>query len=141
MGARKLSALRKVYSVAQDAAPLEVEEVADAQLSALVRVGAGGDPCTDFGAWGPFGNRIAKQLRFTSQFMAGSGGLRTKELRGPENTGAWESALGACSGLRSWPRSRRRRCSEHRGRRDLGRAWAPMRRSSRGTGGQVCHWS
>ena len=86
-----LAALRRTYKVNQGGPPTEVEEVTDAQLSALARVvRAGGCPYADFGVWGPYGNRIAKQLRFTHHFIDGAGQWRSKELHGPDSVEAWE---------------------------------------------------
>jgi hypothetical protein len=80
-----------LYSALQGDPPLDTEEVTDAQLSALARViDAGGSPFTDFGVWGPFGNRIAKQVRFTHNFLDGTGQWRAKELAGPDCIEAWE---------------------------------------------------
>lgn len=87
----ELMEFRRVYRQHTGDAPLEDEEVTDAQLSALAQVvRAGGAPYADFGVWGPHGSRIAKQLRFTQHFLNAEGQWSSRELKGPDNFAAWE---------------------------------------------------
>ena len=88
-----LAGLRRQFRVQSGDDPMEQEEATDAQLSVVYQVvKAGGAPYTDFGVWGPYGNRIAKAQRFTEHFMDSNGTMKMKELKGPNDVGAWERA-------------------------------------------------
>ena len=87
----RLRTLRANFRASEGDAPMESEEVTDEQLSAFVRVvEAGGAPFVDFGIWGPYGNRIAKTVKFTHHFLDGAGQWRARELPGPDCYAAWE---------------------------------------------------
>ena len=58
-------------------------------LGALTRVGIA--PYADFGVWKPFGQRAAKNLKFTSHFLDHTGAWRCKEIPGPDCFSTWEA--------------------------------------------------
>ena len=71
---------------------MKSEEVTDDQLSVVVQmVRAGMTPFADFGVWRPFGQRMAKSLRFVSHFLDSTGQWRCKEVPGPDNYASWEA--------------------------------------------------
>ena len=77
----ELNLLRSGYRSVEGEDPMKSEEVTDHQLSILgplTRVGIA--PYADFGVWQPFGQRAAKNLKFTSHFLDHIGAWRCKEI-------------------------------------------------------------
>ena len=71
---------------------MKAEEVTDDQLSVLAAVTkAGVTPYADFGVWKPFGQRVAKSLKFTSHFLDHTGAWRCEEMPGPDSFATWEA--------------------------------------------------
>ena len=70
--------------------PLEEEEASMAQMAALeTRVKNGGLPQVDFGVWRPFGDRLARALKFTVHTLRPDGSVAMKEINGPGDFTAW----------------------------------------------------
>ena len=83
---------RRKYIQSEGDAPLEKEEVTDAQLSCLhAKLRHDQAPFTDMGVWGPYGDRLARQMKFTSQVLK-DGQWRTVEMPGASSFTAWEEA-------------------------------------------------
>ena len=73
--------------------PLDSFEVTNAQLTALQAViSQGMAPYTDFGVWGPHGNRLARKQKFTNMHLDTSGKWHSSELSGPSNLEAWRAS-------------------------------------------------
>ena len=88
----ELNLLRSRYRSVEGEDPMKSEEVTDDQLSvlgALTRVGIA--PYAYFGVWKPFGQRAAKNLKFTSHFPDHTGAWRCKEIPGPHCFSTWEA--------------------------------------------------
>ena len=90
----ELLRLRQQFMQAEGDNPLEREEVTDAQLSALhAKVTQNLAPYVDMGVWGPFGERIARTMKFTAQVLK-DGQWKAVELPGAANWPTWEEAWG-----------------------------------------------
>ena len=63
---------------------MKAEEVTNDQLSVIFRWGR---PCV----WRPFGQRVAKSMRFVSHFLDSSGSWWSKEIPGPDSLSSWEA--------------------------------------------------
>ena len=89
-----LAAVRQRFVDSESDRPMENEEVTDAQLSALhAKVFTLGQaPFVDMGVWGPYGDRLARAMKFVSQQPDGAGGFRAVEMAGASNLTAWNSA-------------------------------------------------
>ena len=88
----ELLACRQRYIASTGDSPLEKEEVTDAQLSCLrAKVESGQAPFIDMGVWGPYGDRIARAMKFTSQALK-DGQWKAVELPGAANILAWEES-------------------------------------------------
>eukprot|EP00435_Cladocopium_sp_Y103_P055167 s446_g18.t1 len=69
--------------------PKDCEPTAE-QLSGLIHVmSVGQPPYTDFSVFGPFGHRMMKRIKLSGCNIERDGSLRTVELYGPPNFGAW----------------------------------------------------
>ena len=89
---RTLQKARRAYVQSEGDSPLEKEEVTDAQISALAaKVNHGLAPFVDMGVWGPYGERLARQMKFTSQILK-DGQWKSVELPGTSSISAWEEA-------------------------------------------------
>ena len=87
-----LQRLRKAYVMSEGDLPQEKEEVTDAQISCLLaKLNMGIVPFVDMGVWGPFGERLARQMRFTSQVLK-DGQWKPIELPGASSIKTWEEA-------------------------------------------------
>ena len=87
-----LQKARRTYVQLEGDAPLEREEVTDAQLSCLhAKVVHGQAPFVDMGVWGPYGERLARQMKFTSQVLK-DGQWKTVELPGASSIASWEES-------------------------------------------------
>eukprot|EP00439_Symbiodinium_sp_Y106_P086036 s100_g30.t3 len=83
---------RQQYMLAEGDAPREREEVTDAQLSCLkAKVSCEAAPFVDMGVWGPYGERIARQMKFTSQVLK-DGQWKSVEIPGACNIEKWEES-------------------------------------------------
>ena len=89
----ELTPMRERYIAVEGDEPLDNVEVTNAQLTALKAVvGQGLPPYTDFGVWGPYGNRLARKQKFTNMFLDTSGKWHSQELAGPANLDSWRSS-------------------------------------------------
>ena len=87
-----LNALRSRFRSLEGEDPMKAEDVTDDQLSVLAAITkAGVTPYADFGVWKPFGQRAAKNLKFTSHFLDHTGAWRCKEIPGPDSFASWEA--------------------------------------------------
>ena len=87
-----LQRCRARYVAAQGERPIEKEEITDAQLSALAaKVQHQMAPFTDMSVFGPYGDRLARQMKFTSH-MWKDGTWKAVEIPGATNLGAWEES-------------------------------------------------
>ena len=92
LDAAMLLRFRKAYSISEGDNPLEREEVTDAQISALhAKVEQGLAPFVDMGVWGAFGERLARQMKFTSQVLK-DGQWKAVELPGASSLLSWEDS-------------------------------------------------
>lgn len=92
LDAATLQRARRAFLQSEGDAPLEKEEVTDAQISALhAKINHGQAPFVDMGVWGPYGERLARQMKFTSQVLK-DGQWRSVELPGASSFIAWEEA-------------------------------------------------
>jgi hypothetical protein len=88
----RLAQLRKQYLIIEGDAPIEMEEVTDAQLSCLwAKLEMHGPPFVDMGVWGPYGERIARAMKFTAQIFK-NGVWSATELAGAASLDKWEEA-------------------------------------------------
>ena len=70
--------------------PREWEEPTPEQYSVVdVLISEQSVPYTDFGRWGPMGNRIQWPLIFSSLIMGASGQLEKMDRRGPPDIASW----------------------------------------------------
>ena len=87
-----LQKYRRAYVISEGDAPIEKEDVTDAQISALEsKISHGMSPFVDMGVWGPYGERLARQMKFTSQVLK-DGQWKAVELPGASSFSAWEEA-------------------------------------------------
>ena len=87
-----LQGCRARYVAAQGDRPIEKEEITDAQLSALAaKVQRQMAPFTDTSVFGPYGDRLARHMKFTSH-MWKDGAWKALEIPGGTNLGAWEES-------------------------------------------------
>jgi hypothetical protein len=92
MSTEELAAARQVYVVAEGDGPIEREEVTDSQLSCLRgKLATGAPPFVDMGVWGPYGERLARAMKFVSQEIK-DGKWHIVELPGAASLDAWEEA-------------------------------------------------
>lgn len=92
LDSQTLQKARRNYLQSEGDSPLEKEEVTDAQISCLsAKVSHEQAPFTDMGVWGPYGDRLARQMKFTSQILK-DGQWHTVELPGASSFSAWEEA-------------------------------------------------
>ena len=83
---------RQNFVLVEGDSPLEKEEITDAQLSCLgAKVAANLPPFIDMGVWGPYGDRLARAMKFTSQVLK-DGQWKAVELPGAANLQAWEES-------------------------------------------------
>ena len=74
--------------------PLDVTEVTNSQLTALNAVLAQEmPPYTDFGVWGPHGNRLARRQKFTNMYVDSGGRWHSSEVAGPGSLESLRSCL------------------------------------------------
>ena len=91
-----LQRLRKAYVMSEGDLPQEKEEVTDAHISCLhAKLNMGIVPFVDMGVWGPFGERLARRMRFTSQVLK-DGQWKPIELPGASSVKTWEAAWRIC---------------------------------------------
>ena len=101
LDAAMLLRFRKAYSISEGDNPLEREEVTDAQISALhAKVEQGLAPFVDMGVWGAFGERLARQMKFTSQVLK-DGQWKAVELPGASSLLSWANFSHCCHN--DWP--------------------------------------
>lgn len=87
-----LQRARRLYVHSEGDAPLEKEEVTDSQLSCLAaQINLGLAPFVDMGVWGPYGERLARQMKFTSQVLK-DGQWKSVEIPGAASVKAWEES-------------------------------------------------
>ena len=88
----ELQRRRQKFVLVEGDAPLEKEEITDAQLSCLqAKVSASLPPFIDMGVWGPYGDRLARAMKFTSQVLK-DGQWKAIELPGASNLQKWEES-------------------------------------------------
>ena len=88
----ELQRKRQKYVLIEGDAPLEKEEITDAQLSCLqAKVCQSQAPFVDMGVWGPYGDRLARAMKFTSQVLK-DGQWRAVELPGATNLASWQES-------------------------------------------------
>ena len=88
----EIAKYRQQYMLAEGDAPLEREEVTDAQLSCLkAKVSCEAAPFVDMGVWGPYGERLARQMKFTSQVLK-DGQWKSVEIPGASSIEKWEES-------------------------------------------------
>ena len=81
--------LRYVYFKRMGGDPAESARPTDAQLSALKhRLDNKQHPYTEFAVFGPYGERFAKQSKYTDQIWTGQGWV-LKQVAGPSHLGRW----------------------------------------------------
>ena len=91
----ELAAARRRFQTVEGDDPLEVEEVTDAQLSALHgKISLlGMAPFVDMGVGGPYGDRIARTMKFTSRHLDPHTGTWTStEIPGARTLEDWNAA-------------------------------------------------
>ena len=82
LGHEKLLSLRQRFLIQEGDNPMENEEITDGQLSCLHgKIAANMAPFVDMGVWGPYGDRIARAMKFVSQQWK-DGQWRSVELPG-----------------------------------------------------------
>ena len=87
-----LQKLRRNYVLSQGDNPLEQEEITDSQLTCLfAKVQAQQAPFTDMGVFGPYGDRMARAMKFVSQQWK-DGQWRAVELPGATDLDQWEQS-------------------------------------------------
>lgn len=92
LGHEKLLSLRQRFLIQEGDNPMENEEITDGQLSCLHgKIAANMAPFVDMGVWGPYGDRIARAMKFVSQQWK-DGQWRSVELPGASHLRAWEES-------------------------------------------------
>ena len=88
----RLTTLRSKFKAAEGGDPMVSEEITDVQLSALAAVlEMGLPPFVDMGVWGPFGERIQRNLHFIAEVIK-DGRSQKIELPGADCITSWENA-------------------------------------------------
>ena len=83
---------RRKYAISEGDSPLEREDPTDSQISCLkAKLDAGMTPFIDMGVWGPFGDRLARQMRFTAH-QWNNGSWKAVELPGATSLDSWEES-------------------------------------------------
>lgn len=87
-----LQQLRQKYVLVEGDVPLESEEVTDSQLTCLDwKLSMDLPPFVDMGVWGPYGDRLARQMKFVNQTWR-DGAWKTVEVPGASSYDAWLEA-------------------------------------------------
>ena len=87
-----LQKMRRNFVMLEGDNPLEQEEVTDAQLSCLyAKLQSQQTPFVDMGVFGPYGDRIARAMKFVSQQWK-DGQWKAVELPGASNLETWEQS-------------------------------------------------
>ena len=87
-----LQRMRRNFVTLEGDNPLEQEEVTDAQLSCLyAKLQSQQAPFVDMGVFGPYGDRIARAMKFVSQQWK-DGQWKAVELPGASNLDTWEQS-------------------------------------------------
>jgi hypothetical protein len=83
---------RQQYVLQQGDAPVERDEVTDQQLSCLYgKIQLRLAPFVDMGVWGPYGDRLARAMKFMSQEFR-DGKWSNVELQGASHMHAWDES-------------------------------------------------
>ena len=91
---KNLARMRAQYADRYGGPPPEIARPTDEQLTALqAHIKEGCSPWTDFAVWGPYGQRLATQSRYTERVWNGEAWV-THQIPGPSDLERWKLGWG-----------------------------------------------